>query len=304
MSSQPQYHDTSGSHCHTPFYPPEPASNPLGVIEEQLGSTRDDDTLRPASLDDAQLDPTPSSDDHEHEPQEQEQLWTVEDILTIQQQYHQALIEEVRATNAEHRLLTEELMAQNMSKCFSQGLRQMTGFLAGWMKRFRRDHLASRVAALEEELNLAVEQNRQLSEEYKEMRARHNSVSAKLDKALRERDEQRRLVDGGTLADSSKVTDDAIMGRWKTLDYNIRTLAHSLAKSPPSKPADQVVLARLIWISESYLKHLQDEEYREILLRGYLWSTVDGTVFGAGTRIWGGPGLADLKTIQDNIVSK
>ncbi|KAJ4310753.1 hypothetical protein N0V84_010809 [Fusarium piperis] len=312
MSSQPQHYDTSASHGHRTPCPPEPPSRPLEIMEEQLGSTRDDDTIRAASqsLHDVQLDQTASSNNYEHEPQEQDQdqerfdEWTVEDILNIQQQNYQAFIQEIRATNAEHRRLSRKLMRQDMSTNFNQGFQRIMSFFTNWTKQFTQHRLVAKVAALEEQLKFAGRQNQQLGDEYKEMRARHNNVCTKLDKALRERDEQRRLVDGGTLANSSKVTDDVITDLWTILAYNIRTLAHSLAKSLPSEPVDAVAKARLSWISQLYLEHLQDEEYRELVLQGYLWSMVNDTVFDAGIRIWGGPGLADLKTIQDNLVDR
>ncbi|RSL72498.1 hypothetical protein CEP51_011898 [Fusarium floridanum] len=301
MNSQPQHHDTSG------FCPPATTSRPLGAIKEQLRGTRDDDTVNTAShpSNDVQLDQA-TGNNHEYGPEDQEPFddWTAEEIFQVQQENYQAFIEEVRATNAKERLLSNELMTQNMSIFFGQGFQQMMNFLTKWSKRFSQHHLVNKVAALEEQLDLANQKNQQLGQEYKEMRARHNKVCTKLDQALHERDEQRRLVDGGTLANSSKVTDDAIMEKWKLLAYNIRVLAHFLAKSPPGQQFDTVSKARLEWISLSYLDHLQDEDYREVLLQGYLWSTVNETVFDAGTRVWGGPGIADLKTIQNNIIGK
>jgi hypothetical protein len=302
MSSKPQCHDTGGS------YPPEPTSGPFDVIKEQLENIKDSDTTSTAASPShhAQLDLATGSNNHEHEPQDQEWSddWTVENILHTQQERHQEILQEIRAANAEDRIVLNEAMGQNISTNLGEGFQHIMEFLTNWAKQFTQHHLVNKVATLEEQLNLANQTNQQLGEEFKEMRSKYRVTRTKLDKALCERDEQRRLADGGALADSTKSTDDAVVDKWKILGYNIRTLAHSLAKSPPSQRLDQIAVARLTWISQSYRKEIQDRDYRESLLEGYLWVMVNDKVFDAGTRLWGGPGMADLKTIQNNIISK
>ncbi|KAH7273993.1 hypothetical protein B0J15DRAFT_541926 [Fusarium solani] len=301
MSSKPQCHDTGGS------YPPEPTSGPFDVIKEQLENIKDSDTTSTAASPShhAQLDLATGSNNHEHEPQDQEWSddWTVENILHTQQERHQEILQEIRAANAEDRIVLNEAMGQNISTNLGEGFQHIMEFLTNWVKQFTQHHLVNKVATLEEQLNLANQTNQQLGEEFKEMRSKYRVTRTKLDKALCERDEQRRLADGGALADSTKSTDDAVVDKWKILGYNIRTLAHSLAKSPPSQRLDQIAVARLTWISQSYRKEIQDRDYRESLLEGYLWVMVNDKVFDAGTRLWGGPGMADLKTIQNNIIS-
>ncbi|RSL82518.1 hypothetical protein CEP52_001612 [Fusarium oligoseptatum] len=306
MSFEPQYHDTGGSSRRMSSCPPETTSQPFGGVKGQ--NIADGDTASTASCPShyVQLDLETGSNNHEHEPQGQEwhDYWTVENILQVQQDRHQEILQEIRAANAEDRVALNEAMEQNMSMNLGQGLQHIMEFFTNWTKEFTQHHLVNKVATLEEQLDLAIQQKDQLSQEYKEMRARHNKACTKLDKALRERDDQRRLADGGALANSTKVTDDAVMDKWSILSYNIRTLAHSLAKSPPPQRLDQIVVARLNGISQSPRKDMQDQDYRDFLLQGYLWSMVNDKVFDAGTRIWGGPGMADLKTIQDNLINR
>lgn len=306
MSSEPPCQDTGGS------YPPEPEPEPesFDFINEQLERIRDTDAdstaISPSHH--TQLDLETSTDDHEHQPQDQEWSnnddWTVESILRTQQERHQEFLQEVRDGNAADRVALNEAMGQNISTNFGLGLQRMEELFTNWTQQFTQHQLVSKVAELEERLNLANQTNQRLSEDFKEMRTKHRIACTKLNKALRERDEQRRLADGGTLANSTKATDDAVMDKWRILGYNIRTLAHFLAKSPPSRRLDQIALSRLSWISQSHRDDVYDQDDREFLLEGYLWSMVNDKVFDAGTRLWGGPGMADLKTVQSNLISK
>ncbi|KAI8684418.1 hypothetical protein NCS57_00107900 [Fusarium keratoplasticum] len=305
MSSEPQCHDTGGS------YPPGPTSGSCGVEKEQLENTRDtdtgtDSTAASPSHHAQQLDLATGTNNHEHEPQDQERSdgWTVEDLLDIQEERHQGILQEIRAANAEDRILLNEVMGQNISTNLGLGFQRIEEFFTNWSQQFTQHHLASKVASLEERLNLANQTNQKLSEDFKEMRTKHRIACTKLDKALCERDEQRRLADGGALANSTKATDDAVLDKWRILSYNIRTLAYSLAKSPPSQSLDQIALSRLSWISQSHQEEIHDQDYRELLLQGHLWRMVNGKVFNVGPRLWGGPGMAGLKTVQSNLINR
>ncbi|WAO83897.1 Hypothetical protein NCS54_00109800 [Fusarium falciforme] len=302
MSSEPQCHDTGGS------YPPEPTSGSFGVKKEQLENIRDTNTDSTAASPShhAQLDLATGANNHEHEPQDRERSddWTVEDLLDIQEGRHQEILQEIRAANAEDRIVLNQAMGQNISTNLSLGFQRIEEFFTNWAQQFTQHHLVSKVASLEERLNLANQTNQKLSEDFKEMRTKHRIACTKLDKALCERDEQRRLADGGALANSTKATDDAVVDKWRILSYNIHTLAHSLAKSPPSQRLDQIALSRLSWISQSHQKEIHDQDYREFLLQGYLWRMVNGKVFNVGTRLWGGPRMAGLKTVQKNLINR
>ncbi|RSL67501.1 hypothetical protein CEP54_003232 [Fusarium duplospermum] len=308
MSSEPQCHDTGGSYIRITSRTPEPTSQPFDGIEEQLENIKDSDAVSTEAHSShyVELDLETGSNNHEHKPQDQEwhEDWTVENILNTQQERHQEILQEIRAANAEDRVALNEAMGQIISTNLGQGFQNITELLTNWGKQFTQHHLVNRVAALEERLNLANQTNQKLGEDFKEMRTKHRIACTKLDKALRERDEQRRLADGGALANSTKATDDAVMDKWRILSYNIHTLAHSLAKSPPSQRFDRTTMARLNWVSQSSRKDMQDQDYREFLLEGYLWGMVNDEVFDAGTRIWGGPGMADLKTIQSNFIDR
>lgn len=212
---------------------------------------------------------------------------------------------------AEEEVNLGEALQQNIAAGVSQGCQNIMQFLTDWAKQFSQHGLVARVAQLEEALQNANKEKEHLGGEYQKLHLKYNTINTrlqeantKLAKALRERDEQRRLAEGGSLANPAKATDSVVLGKWKTLDYNIRTLACSLAKGPPSLPLDEVVETRLSWIWVSFRNHLQDEDYREVMFRAYLWLIVNDLVFDAGGLVWGGPAIAELKNIRDQVISK
>ncbi|RMJ06807.1 hypothetical protein CDV36_013592 [Fusarium kuroshium] len=206
---------------------------------------------------------------------------------------------------------SNEALQQNIAAGVNQGNQPFMQFLTDWAKKFSQHGLVVKVAQLEEALQSANKEKEQLGGEYKKLHLKYNTANArlreantKLNKALSEMDEQRRLTEGGSLANPAKATDDVVRGKWKTLDYNIRALACSLAKIPPSLPLDEVAQTRLSWASGSFRRHLQDEDYREPLLHAYLWNMVNDMVFDAGGMVWGGPGIADFKNVRDHIINR
>ncbi|KAM0424776.1 hypothetical protein ACHAPT_010086 [Fusarium lateritium] len=316
MSSQTEYHHAGRFNHRMASCPPEIPSQPLGVIEEQLGNANDHGTASAAAHPPHHLQPDQATNsinyNHEHQLQDQEVRddWTVEEILRVEQENNQAIIQGIRAANAGDRSALKELMGQNLAN-FGQGCQQIMNFLTDWAKRFSQHQLVAKVATLEEKLQQANQRYQQLATYCKETRAKCNDATAKLeeantklDQALRERDEQRRLVDGGTLANSIKATDDAVLSKWRVLGYNIRMLACFLAKEHPSYPLDQAVLHRLRFVSPSPRKHLGDDDYRDLVIQGYLWDMVNEKILDANFRTWGGPGVSSLKNLKDFIINR
>lgn len=238
-------------------------------------------------------------------------MWAAVDTLRAQEENTPVTIDGSSVVDAEEEVNSSEALRQNIAVGVSQGCQHIMQFLTDWANQFTQHGLVAKVAQLEEALQSANKENEQLGGEYKKLHLKYNTANARLreantnlNKALRERDEQKRLGEGGSLANPAKATDSVVLGKWKILDYNIRTLACSLAKNPPSLPLDEIADTRLNWIWRSFRKHLQDEDYREIMLRAYLWVIVNDLVFDAGGQVWGGPGIADLKNIRDQIISE
>lgn len=294
------------------------------VLDAAPGTANDNSTacaMAPPSHqpDVGQLSGNNGGSSGEHETREQELLsdqdltamWAAIDTLRAQEENTPVTIDSSSVVDAVEEANSSEALRQNIAAGVSQGCQHIMQFLTDWANQFSQHRLVAKVARLEEALQTANKENEQLGGEYKKLHLRFNTANAKLkeantklNKALDERDEQRRLGEGGSLANPTKATDSVVLGKWKILDYNIRTLASSLAKSPPSLPLDDIADTRLNWIWASFRKALHDEDYRELMLQAYLWVIVNDLVFDAGGLVWGGPGIAELKSIRDQIISK
>ncbi|KAM0353558.1 hypothetical protein ACHAPU_001570 [Fusarium lateritium] len=170
---------------------------------------------------------------------------------------------------------------------------------------------SSEIAKLKETVKKKKESNRVLLNKLKNLFGRFNqqneelqAANEKLDHALRERDEQRQLLDGGALANATKTTDSTILGKWDQLAYNIRSLAHLVAHEPDIKSLDEIVIQRLRLITPHYVKILKDEEYCNALMQAYIWNTLWEDVFKCALPIWGGPEMCQLKDVRQSVISR
>ncbi|KAF4990897.1 hypothetical protein FGRMN_8207 [Fusarium graminum] len=127
-------------------------------------------------------------------------------------------------------------------------------------------------------------------------------ANAKLEHALRERDLQRQRSDGTNLANSDKTTDDTIASKWKELGYNIHCLARALVVYPSVNDLDFIAERRLRFLSPVYLSIIRDEDYRDLIMRGFLWRFVQEDIFSSIHSVWGGPLARSLKQIQGQIM--
>ena len=118
------------------------------------------------------------------------------------------------------------------------------------------------------------------------------------------RDQLRKLLDGGSLANSNKVTDDAIKSKWTEIDYNIRCLVHVLDNAPSAQSLDDEVTQRLRPLSMHYRKLLHEPEPREFLMRGYIWIIIIKNVFSSSECTWGGPHLRSYKITRNSLIGR
>ncbi|KAM0564415.1 hypothetical protein ACHAPJ_000628 [Fusarium lateritium] len=162
----------------------------------------------------------------------------------------------------------------------------------------------------------SLQHNEDLHRRYIELEARHGyliashrtleeqleEASDKLGKTQEERNELHRLVNGGTLVHSEKVSDYAIQSKWKQLNYAIVSLAATLAKCQTRCPTSDAIKSRLQFVSSSWSTLLGDEDFKELLLHAYLWVLVDRQVFEGRGGIWGGRHAHNLKEIRKDLV--
>ncbi|KAG5804096.1 hypothetical protein H9Q74_009164 [Fusarium xylarioides] len=180
---------------------------------------------------------------------------------------------------------------------------------------------ASEIAALQEHLGTEQENNQSLTKDYKSLAKEHkrlgrayqkqseelDETNARLGDVLLERDQLRQLLEGGTFANSAKTTDIAILGIWKTIAFNIRNLAYTLAQAPDTMKIDKTVTKRLRFVAPGYMKLFQDEDDRHALMQGYLWVLIEELVFkpiGCDVLTWGGSQTTSLKLVKEEVYSQ
>jgi hypothetical protein len=116
----------------------------------------------------------------------------------------------------------------------------------------------------------------------------------RLEKARRERDAQRRIAEGGTLANSTKVTDDAIKSQWTQLRYNIRSLARYLGSMDHLYVTNHMK-SRFRAVSTEWHAKLWEEATREFMWEGYLWTMVRQQIIRTAGGEWAGNRTKFLK---------
>ncbi|KAF5638256.1 uncharacterized protein FTJAE_5357 [Fusarium tjaetaba] len=233
--------------------------------------------------------------------------WTVEDVFTVQQETNAAFLDDIRRISS-----TERLNLAKMVQSESQnGMDRICNYFKGLAAQPVQSPTASTITELRAQLKTEKNNLQKLSGDYSnQVQHSHKQkqilekLNAKLDDALRERDQLRQLLDGGSLANSHKATDDSIHGKWKELSYNIRCLARHLAQNSPQQQLDDVARERLRFISRDYYTLLEDDDYRELILMSYLWVTVQDNVFDARRTVWGGPELKSFKAVRDSIITR
>jgi hypothetical protein len=127
---------------------------------------------------------------------------------------------------------------------------------------------------------------------------------SRLTKALEERDEYKRISDGNDWTGSVKVSDDDVQGKWKQLDYNIRSLAKALAKCPVNPPTTELAKERFSTIASHWMDLLGDQDYREWTIHAYLWVVVQNLIFTGSGKIWGGDHALGFKKLREVLLSK
>jgi hypothetical protein len=233
--------------------------------------------------------------------------WTVEEILEMQDRCHTAFMEEYRAASSQENFNLVQLVKNEVRG----GIDRILNYIKGDFTQPPQPMGSSEMATLEAQWkadkihikDLTSHCNR-LAQTSDKQQKDLERANAKLNEALLERDQLRKLQRGGNLGNSDKTTDDAIRGKWKELEYNVRCLAHLLDSNPSEQHLDDRVSTRLRSISRRYRRHCKDEDYRQLLMMGYLWVLIQEIVLDSECSLWGGPGSKHFKNVRDNIIGE
>ncbi|KAF5693352.1 hypothetical protein FDENT_2091 [Fusarium denticulatum] len=140
-------------------------------------------------------------------------------------------------------------------------------------------------------------QHQQLKLEHEALKKHLQEANAKVEEAVEERDELRRLAHGINWAGSAKVSDQVIQSKWKQLGYNIRSLASVLAKCQTKIPTEGVARNRLNMVVPTWHKLLLDDDYKDLLIGAYLWTIVED-VFMNGKKFCSDGHIINLKVMR------
>ncbi|PNP83352.1 hypothetical protein FNYG_03674 [Fusarium nygamai] len=140
-------------------------------------------------------------------------------------------------------------------------------------------------------------QHQQLKLEHEALKKHLQEANAKLEEAVEERNELRRLADGVNWTGSAKVSDQAIQSKWKQLEYNIRSLASVLAKCQTKIPTERMARDRLSMVVPTWHKLLLNDDYKDLLIGAYLWTIVE-SVFTTGRKFCSGGHNINLKAMR------
>ena len=231
--------------------------------------------------------------------------WTVEDLVNLHQISQEDFLTEYRNSTAQ----TNSQLVQALQSEVQAGMNQVVDYIRNTFMRPAQPPTHADLEKLKNELEVEKTHVKDLNNNYNMSKHTINQqqkeiqkANAKLQDALQERDQLRKLLDGGSLANSSKVTDDAIKSKWTEIDYNIRCLVHGLDNAPPMLSLDDEVRNRLRFLSREYLKILHDPDLRVFLMRGYLWVLIQDNVFNSGENLWGGPELRSYKASRGSLI--
>ncbi|KPM41604.1 hypothetical protein AK830_g4983 [Neonectria ditissima] len=218
----------------------------------------------------------------------QVELTTSESLLEEQDQYFKQFLSAYNAQAQEQRTW----LASTVSESFNR----VTTSLNSLNKRLRGPKCPTETMRIKQQLEDALRENKTLETQlYK--------ANEKLKIALHERDNQRRIADGGPLANSKKETDDTIRSKWKLLDYNISNLARHLGRAAPSHDPDYITRDIFHSVCPTWRGLFGvDDDRREFLIQGYLWRFVQNEVFNNTGSLSGTPTMRHLKHIQTTTI--
>ncbi|KAM0305714.1 hypothetical protein HYE67_008345 [Fusarium culmorum] len=207
---------------------------------------------------------------------------TAKELLARQQLGHDKFIQDYRTTAAQERSLVAEttsllLEVEDLKKQLKSEKTQHKDLKANY------DNLARN----------SDDQKKELQNEITRSKEYH-----------KERNQILELLNGGSLADPNSTDDDEVRGTWIYIAFNVKQLAYQLVGASSGQPLDDEVTQRLQRVSKEYRKQMQDPDFRDLLMRGYIWLLVQDIEFDSKKDLWGGPGVRVLKMTHDNLVAR
>ncbi|KAF4975289.1 hypothetical protein FZEAL_7902 [Fusarium zealandicum] len=225
----------------------------------------------------------------------------MESLLRTQEERMNSFLHEARSRDEAQKFCIQQVLEHGISRVVTT-IKDGVNHIFGHPPTHQVVQLQGQVHHLYQEKMRLESQTQHLLADNGTMQKQLKETKDKLTKALAERDEQRRLDDGATLADSAKATDDVVQSMWKQLNYNICSLAKLLAKYSHTRPADEITKERLRSIVSGWSRLLGDEDFRDFVIQSYLWILVDEQVFDGECGVWGGDHGHHLKSMREAII--
>ncbi|KAL2685561.1 hypothetical protein Neosp_006661 [[Neocosmospora] mangrovei] len=226
--------------------------------------------------------------------------------INEQQAQMQSFLQELDSRDEQQRSLLARFMEQSLGHLSRAAFTIKNGvshLLGSQQDRIQIAELQKKLKAITQDKTNLEAQAQHLSSKNDSLQKQLQQAQDKLAKALEERDDQRRITDGATLADSAKVTDDAVCGKWKQIDYNIQRLAKALAKVPTRRSTDETARRRFLTLTPKWRILIAEEDFREFLIYAYLWMVTTEQAFDGKSGVWAGDTGATFKSIRDQIIA-
>ncbi|RBR20483.1 hypothetical protein FVER53590_00705 [Fusarium verticillioides] len=206
--------------------------------------------------------------------------------------------------NSAHQIEVQRSALQHVANHLSTTATNIGQIIAQWIGHPASEQAAGLYQELEKSHNRQIDadnQYRQLKDEYRALEKRLQDSNTKLENAIKERDEQRRLAESANWTGSTKVSDDAIESKWKQLGYNIRAMSRSLAKCQIRRPQNDDIKNRLSMAVPRWEKLLPNDDHKEFVISAYLWAIVE-EIIEEGSEIMGGDHGMNFKAMRAEFI--
>ncbi|CAG1986661.1 unnamed protein product [Fusarium graminearum] len=223
---------------------------------------------------------------------------TAKELLARQQLGHDDFIQDYRTAAAQERSQLAEMVQSGIQT----GMDQIAGRVERVLKRTTQTSLLLEVEDLKKQLESEKIQHKVLKANYDNLARNSDDQKKKLPNAIKRskeyykvRNQILNLLNGGV--DPIETKGDEVKYGWNCITFRIKQLALKL-------PLDDEVTQRLRRVSKDYRKQIQDPDFRDLLMRGYIWLLLQDIVFDSKKDFWGGPGVRALKMAHDNLIAR
>ncbi|EYB30716.1 hypothetical protein FG05_00412 [Fusarium graminearum] len=230
---------------------------------------------------------------------------TAKELLARQQLGHDDFIQDYRTAAAQERSQLAEMVQSGIQT----GMDQIAGRVERVLKRTTQTSLLLEVEDLKKQLESEKIQHKVLKANYDNLARNSDDQKKKLPNAIKRskeyykvRNQILNLLNGGV--DPIETKGDEVKYGWNCITSRIKQLALKLVGASSGQPLDDEVTQRLRRVSKDYRKQIQDPDFRDLLMRGYIWLLLQDIVFDSKKDFWGGPGVRALKMAHDNLIAR